>query len=598
MKSATSVIKQLISLIPKEKFKSAVALRGTEKYSKGFSSWDHFIAMLFAQISGASSLRDIVASLASDEGRASQLFMDKIPTKSTLAYANEHRGWQLFEDGFYILLEEIQKRLPKGQKEHIFKFGQKMFSLDSSVITLCLDSFDWAKYRSSKGGIKIHTLLDHDYCLPALITVTPANVADITEARKLSLPKGSILVMDRGYFDYSLFKTLDDSGITVVSRSKSNMAYEVIDSFKVPAQRPGRPSLASKNVLDGEEGKDSVETLEVINSLDVLDTLRGLEKLGLLSAIPVLNALKALPPEKAKEALTALQNLEVQKARKAEKAKQRQEAKAAKAAKKALKEKQSKGANAEGHPENTSSSCQSPIIQEPQEEPSKDSPATLKQPLKASATAKKSRKKPKYRQNPKNKSCKPRKNTQKPENLEDIPLFIVLTDQLIRLNHTLKRQQNKDLGTRKPEKISELRQVTVLVMETNRNKPRIMQFITNNKKLSANTISMIYQQRWRIETFFKTLKQNLVIKTFLGTSENAVKCQIFAAMTAILLIKFLQVFASSKVNWNFSNLFHIVRQNFFCYFDICVWVLNNDPDKRPPPDVNQLSRTIAHNKLF
>jgi hypothetical protein len=137
MKSNLTVLKQLINVFPMDQFKAAVKERGTEKFSKGFTSWTHFIIMVFAQLSGATSLRDIIASLKSDEGRASQLFMDSIPSKSSLAYANEHRDWQPFEDGFNMLLAVVQERLPH-RKNELFKFSSPLFALDSTTISLSL----------------------------------------------------------------------------------------------------------------------------------------------------------------------------------------------------------------------------------------------------------------------------------------------------------------------------------------------------------------------------------------------------------------------------------------------------------------------------
>jgi hypothetical protein len=197
MKSATSVVNQLFKDFPVEPFKAAINERGTEKYSKGFTSWMHFIIMVFAQISGATSLRDVIASLNSDKGKASQLFIDTIPSKSTLAYANEHRDWQLFEDGFKMFLALVQERLPQHKNE-LFRFNNPMFALDSTTISLSLSVFDWAQFKSTKGGIKVHTLLDLEHLLPSFLTITTANLPDIKEARKLILPRGSVLTMDRG----------------------------------------------------------------------------------------------------------------------------------------------------------------------------------------------------------------------------------------------------------------------------------------------------------------------------------------------------------------------------------------------------------------
>jgi hypothetical protein len=209
------------------------------------------------------------------------------------------------------------------------------------------------------------------------------------------------------------------------------------------------------------------------------------------------------------------------------------------------------------------------------------------QPHNDTKLPKKGRKGPKHGKQIKNTPQKSKKRVKKSVKSQQIPLFIVLSDQIIRLSHA-----------KKPEQLSEMRKVSVLVLERDRNNTRIMEFLTNNRKLSPNTIALAYHERWKVEAFYKTIKQNLVIKSFLGTSENAVRCQIFSAMVAILLIKYVQLSAMNQVIWNFSNLLHILRLNFFCYFDIFTWLRNNDPDKSAPPGKESTFPPIQHNRLF
>jgi hypothetical protein len=135
------------------------------------------------------------------EGKLRHLGLQSSPKRSTLSYANTNRPWQLFEALFYAILEVARASAPG---KHL-RFKNKLFSLDATIVELCLEMFDWAKYRQTKGAIKLHVLLDHDGYLPVYAHVTEGNVAEIQIARALSLPKGSIVVMDRGYIDYKLF---------------------------------------------------------------------------------------------------------------------------------------------------------------------------------------------------------------------------------------------------------------------------------------------------------------------------------------------------------------------------------------------------------
>jgi hypothetical protein len=256
-KSTTPFISQIIEILHRPKFAELVKNRGTESKSKGFSSWDHFIVMLFAQLSNANSLREIVGMIASHPKRAKQLDLKSIPSINTLSYANKHRDWRLFQDFFDVVMAKIN-RLLIGYDNNILK-GLPLYSLDSSVISLCMKTFDWALYRRSKGGIKLHTLLDHQYYLPCYMLITEAKKADVkaaqqisgdgetekplyidyAESRSLVMPKGSIIVMDRGYNDYCLFYKWTQEGIFFVTRPKTTMSYEVTKALPLPAGDKG-----------------------------------------------------------------------------------------------------------------------------------------------------------------------------------------------------------------------------------------------------------------------------------------------------------------------------------------------------------------------
>jgi hypothetical protein len=199
--ATSSLFSQLLSLVDRNRFAKLVRETGSERRSKGFASWDHFVAMLFCQLAQAKSLREIDAGLSSCEGKLKHLGMAGAPGRSTLSYANAHRSADLFEKLFYQVLGTVSLHAP-GKK---FRFKSKLYSLDSTVIELCATMFDWAKFRATKGAAKLHLLLDHDGHLPCYARITEGKVADVTVAQQLKLPKGSLLVMDRGYNDYRLF---------------------------------------------------------------------------------------------------------------------------------------------------------------------------------------------------------------------------------------------------------------------------------------------------------------------------------------------------------------------------------------------------------
>jgi len=336
--------------------------------------------MLFCQLAQAKSLREICGGLACTTGKLRHLGMKEAPNKSTLSYANAHRPWEMFRDLFYESLKFCKMSATKNRK---FRFKNKLLSLDSTVIALCLSLFPWAEFRRTKGAVKLHLLLDHDGYFPTYACISEGRKHDVTIARKLSFPKGSIVVMDRGYTDYSLFASWTENGIYFVTRMKDNADFTVVEE--------------------------------------------------------------------------------------------------------------------------------------------KDTP----------------------------------------------PVITVLSDQFIEFNGYYARKKCPHV----------LRRVTVWDME---NEQEIV-LLTNHLKFAATTISKIYRDRWQIELFFKALKQNLKIKTFVGTSKNALYIQLWTALIAMLLIKYLQFKAT--LNWSLSNLVAFLHWNLFTYRDLWEWINNpfNVPPLQPQP---------------
>lgn len=230
MNSTASLFSQILTLFQRSDFARHVAELKAEYHSRGFSSWDQFVAMLFCQLAQARSLREISDGLKSCEGKLKHLGLEQEPKRSTLSYANAHRPWELFERLFYDLLEQCQRISPKKK----FRFKNRLLTMDSTLIELCASMFDWAQWRRTKGAVKLHLLLDHDGYLPVFGLVTEGKVADVKVAQTLDFPRGSIVALDRGYTDYKLYSRWTQEGVYFVSRLKTNADAITLKSHRVP----------------------------------------------------------------------------------------------------------------------------------------------------------------------------------------------------------------------------------------------------------------------------------------------------------------------------------------------------------------------------
>jgi hypothetical protein len=384
MVRTASCFAQVLSLVNRYEFGRLVQEHEAEWRSKGFSCWDQFVAMLFSQMAAADSLREICYGLETSLGKLTHLGMKGAPRRSTLAYANEHRPWQLYRSVFGHVLGRCQTLAQsKGRK---FRFKNPLRSLDATVIELCLEMFDWARFRRAKGAIKLHLQLDHRGYLPCWALITDGKTHEVTVARRLSFDPGTIVAMDKAYTDFRMFAAWTEAGVFFVTRMKDNAIYCV-------KERRG----------DSEGG--SILRDEII----CLTGARAADK------------------------------------------------------------------------------------------------------------------------------CP----------------------------HTLRR-----------------------VVAWDAEKEREIVLLTNIFHLSARTIAGIYKERWQIELFFKALKQNLKIKTFVGTSENAVQIQIWTALIAILLLKFMQL--KSSWGWSLSNLAAMVRMNILAYRDLWLWLDDPFPPADQLPEQTQL----------
>ncbi len=373
-----SLFSQITSVMPRELFSSIVKKHDTDKFSKGIDSWTHLISMLFCHLGHANSVRDISNGLRSITGNIKHLGCNQAPAKSTVSYMNEHRSYEIFQEFYYALAAHLRTQT-KFYKPALKMIKRKVFLLDASVISLSLSLYDWAKFRTRKGAVKLHLLLDYEGCLPAFADLTHGKVHEIKVARKMRLPSDSILVFDMGYYDFSWWYNLDSMNNWFVTRGKDNMAYEIVDDFDLSDEK-------DKNVLQ-----------------DCNIRLKGVKA------------------------------------------------------------------------------------------------------------------------------------------QEEYP-------KMLRMVRYWDEENKQELV-----------------------------FITNNRSWTATTVAMIYKERWNIEAFFKMIKQNLKIKSFVGTSENAVQIQIWTALITILLLAYLKTKAQYK--WHMSNLITFIRLNLFVKIDLWAWI--NEPFIRP-----------------
>ena len=383
MNRVCSIFSQILALIDRRAFDRSVKEHKGERHARGFTCWGQLVAMLFCQLARAHSLREICQGLAACEGKLKHLGLSEAPNKSTLSYANSNRPWEIYQEQFYALRARCEQE-SGSRAGHGFRFRNKLVSMDSTTIGLCVSMFDWAHYQRAKGAVKIHLILDHDGYLPQFAVVTDGKKHDVTVARKLRWEAGTIVVIDKGYADYAWWQGLDEQGVYFVTRLRKDAKLEEGAQREVPEMHRER-----------------------IRSDQEITLVGGRKQLG-------------------KEGL-------------------------------------------------------------------------------------------KLRR-------------------------IVVWDE--------ERQEE-------------------------------FVFVTNHPRLAASTIDRIYRERWQIETFFKSLKQLMKIKTFVGTSEKAVLTQIWTALIAMLLLRWLRL--KARYNWSLSNLVALLRQQLFVHRDLFAWL--DDPFTGPPEPV-------------
>lgn len=249
MSHHSTVFAQFLRLVPRHEFDVLAKSHHDGAPLRRMTRFSQFVALATAHLAGRHSLRDVVANLAAQGSRLYHLGARPV-ARSSLARVNEEQPFALYEALFAKLYARCLHQAPR----HGFRFKNKLYSLDSSLIDLSLKVFPWAHYALGKAAMKLHVGLDHDGMLPGFAVVTESKVSDLAGARRFAFPKGSITVFDKGYSDYAWLKSLDDRGVLFVTRARSNIDVTVVDEH--PVRRGGNVTFDRRVTLAGKRPRE------------------------------------------------------------------------------------------------------------------------------------------------------------------------------------------------------------------------------------------------------------------------------------------------------------------------------------------------------
>lgn len=366
-----TILNQLLRFVSRHEFESLAKEHHIGRKLRKVSRWSQFNSLLVGQVTGRQSLRDIESTMRSQQKRLYHAGVQPV-ARTSLARLNEQQPYQLYE----ALFQRLYKRCKQYTPNHSFSFKHPLYSLDASLIDLSLKLFPWSHYALGKEAVKLQLGLDHSGHIPAFAAITDSRQSDCAYAKTLTLPKGSMVVFDRGYSDYEWYKTLHIQGIYYVTRQRSNAKYQVI----------------SRQLVDQSTEVTSDQIIRFTSDRSKKKVLPDMRRIGFY-------------------------------------------------------------------------------------------------------------------------------------------------------DHTSKRHYY---------------------------------FITNHKTLEAETIAEIYKQRWQVELFFKWIKQNLHIKSFLGTSRNAVFTQIWVALCVNLLLAYIKF--SSRVALSLQKMIRLLQLNLFSRRDLLDLFTGKPPD--------------------
>lgn len=234
MNTGRTVFAQLLGVVPFSHFEHLVDKYQTNRWTRDFTAWSHFICMAYAQFTRREGLRDLIACLNSQSSKLYHLGLRQRVSRSTLADANERRDSALFE----ALGHRLTEMALALYQDHDIGLGLKepLYAMDSTTIDLCLSLFPWADFRSTKAGIKAHTVIDLRGAIPVMLTITTGKVSDVSLLDNLALPKGSIVVLDRGYVDFARLYLLVQQECSFVVRAKGNLSFHCTEAHPTDAK--------------------------------------------------------------------------------------------------------------------------------------------------------------------------------------------------------------------------------------------------------------------------------------------------------------------------------------------------------------------------
>jgi len=231
MHSGKIVFAQVMEHLPLKDFHRCVDRYQGHHKTQSFSCLDQFLSMAFAQLTYRESLRDIEACLRAQQMKLYHMGIRSDVSRSTLAYANETRSWKIYADFAQVLIS-IARDLYVNDDFGI-ELKDTVYALDSTTIDLCLSVFPWARFRKTKGAVKLHTLLDLRGSIPAFISITDGKVHDVNILDEIFPEPGSFYVMDRAYLDFERLYALAQCLAFYVTRSKSNFGFRRLYSHPV-----------------------------------------------------------------------------------------------------------------------------------------------------------------------------------------------------------------------------------------------------------------------------------------------------------------------------------------------------------------------------
>jgi hypothetical protein len=226
-----TVFSQIMGFLPIKKFRRCVDRYNGNYHVRSFTCFDQFLCMAFAQLTYRESLRDIECCLRAMRGKLYHMGIRGKVSRSTIAHANENRDWRIYCDFAQFLIH--QARQLYSDDDFGLQLQETVYALDASIIDLCLSVFPWARFRKTKGGIKLHTLLDLRGNIPSFIRVTEAGVHEVNILDELVPEAGAIYIMDRGYLDFERLYALHQEASFFVVRAKTNTRLRRLYSSSV-----------------------------------------------------------------------------------------------------------------------------------------------------------------------------------------------------------------------------------------------------------------------------------------------------------------------------------------------------------------------------